>query len=323
MPKTPDMRRLCADRPHDVVPVVLFVYRRLDKLRRTLSCLRANGIPLLIVYSDGPANVSVTADVEAVRALVRAIDWCRVDLRCQDGNAGLGRSIRRGVTEVLREYDCAIVFEDDIECVPGTYEYFRRALAAYAGHPRVMSVSGYTHPRLAPAGLHLGDVYFAGRYVCWGWATWRRGWIGMSLPAPMLVLLCMLTGVNPARYGFDLVKTALEERRRNVWAARFALLHLLRRGLTVSPSVAFTNHMGFDDSTTSRGVGDPWQVVLKPNAAASPTVWPEVREHPDSAPRYQAVYGRFPNGWRAVRSLIWKLRAWLRRAWGTGRTHGA
>ena len=132
------------------IPIALFAYARPDHLRRTLACLRDNRVPLIYAFCDGPKTPDKSPLVAAVRALLREVDWCQVLLIERDENWGLGRSILAGVTEVLSRHDACLVFEDDLICVPGSYDYLSAALLHYRDDPRVMSVTGWTHPRLTP-----------------------------------------------------------------------------------------------------------------------------------------------------------------------------
>lgn len=297
------------------IPVVLFVYKRQDKLGRVLECLKLNEIPLLIVYSDGPRNASESEAVARVRDLIRSVDWCEVRLRTSAKNIGLGRSIRRGVCEALREYGSAIIIEDDIECVTGTYAYMCAALKAYEHDNRVMSISAYSHPRLVPLDVHEAP-YFDGRYSCWGWGTWRRAWRGMSIPAPVLAYLCWLIGRSPARYGSDLLVAAESEWQRNIWAARFALLHIMRRGLSLRVPWSMTNHMGFDDSTTSPGYKDVWQHPGLRPCPPIPAEWAKAEEHPQAAALNRRAYGAdiAMSRWlvRKAAGTWWRLRVRFR-----------
>ena len=43
-------------KPATSIPVALFVYNRDEILRRTLDCLKNNGVELLYVFSDGPKD---------------------------------------------------------------------------------------------------------------------------------------------------------------------------------------------------------------------------------------------------------------------------
>ena len=132
------------------IPIVLFAYNRPDCLRQTLACLRENRALLIYAFSDGPKTPEAADRVEEVRNILRSIDWCDVILCEREANLGLGVSIRTGVAEVLKEHEMIIVFEDDLICAPGAYDYLCAALRHYKDDHRVMSVTGWTHPRITP-----------------------------------------------------------------------------------------------------------------------------------------------------------------------------
>lgn len=241
--------------------------------------------------------------MDAVRRLLRAVDWCDRTVVERPANLGLGTSIRGGVSEVLARYGRVIVFEDDIECVPGTYAYLSAALERYADDPRVMSVSAWTHPELRPS-LPDGAPHFDGRFACWGWGTWRRAWEGMDVPARRLLLRCRLRGRDANRYGIDIPAMARQEEARNIWAVRFCLLHILRRGLALHPPSSLTRHMGFADSSTSPGAADPFFLPELRAAPPVPAEWPEPAEPPEMPALMQAKYG-------APAPLAVRLREWV------------
>lgn len=308
----------------ELIPVVLFVYRRPEPLKRTLDGLRANAIPLLIVYCDGLRDPADAERVAEVRRLVREIDWCPTRIVERDKNLGLGISIRTGVSEALDEFGAVVVFEDDIDCVPGSYDYMVAALRQYKDDPRVMSVGAFTHPDVCPS--ELGNhPYFDARFTCWGWGTWRRAWEGMSTPAKALLLQCRLLGKSPDRYGHDIAIWAGKEAKMNIWAVRFLLLHLRKDGLCFHPPHSLTNHEGFDESSTSTGLQDVWKLPVLETCPPLPDAWPEPIEHPAVQDLYQAKCGApvslLSRLYRKGLMLKWRFGAWLRalRAKGAAR----
>lgn len=142
-----------------------------------------------------------------VRDMLRAIDWCEVVLCERETNLGLGRSILTGAIEVLEKHESAIVFEDDLVCVPGTYDYLCAALEYYKDNSQVMSVTGWTHPLITPSDI-TDQPYFDGRSECLVWGTWTRAWQGMQEDAKTLVQKCKAEGIDVFRYGADLVAMA-------------------------------------------------------------------------------------------------------------------
>lgn len=289
------------------IPVALFAYDRPGHLGRALDALRADGVPLIYAFIDGPAEPSREENVAAVRARLRAVDWCRLELRERRQNLGLGRSIRTGVAEVLERHDALLVVEDDLVCVPGTYRYLTAALERYREREEVMSVTAWTHPRVTPG--DVGDrPYFDGRAECWLWGTWRRGWAGMERDAESLMAACVARGIEPWRYGNDLPAMAETERARNIWAVRFLYLHILRGGLCLRPPWSMVEHVGFDAAATNAAGEDRWANPPLGPAPPIPDPWPEPAEHPRCAALWRAACGGAPGG-----GALGRLRRWVRR----------
>ena len=274
-------------------PIILFAYARPEHLSRTLDCLRENQVPLIYAFSDGPHTPDKAPAVAQVRDMLRAIDWCEVNLCERKSNLGLGRSILAGVTEVLSKHEFAIIFEDDLICVPGTYRYICAALDQYRNDDRVMSVTGWTHPLVTPDDV-TDRPYFDGRAESLVWGTWARAWQGMETDAKKLMKQCKLQNINIYEYGADLVDMAKEELRMNIWAVRFLYLHILRNGLCLRPPWSMVEHIGFDASATNAKT-EPW--FKNPPLKACPPIpafWPESVQYSETASLWQRQYGSRP-----------------------------
>ena len=287
------------------IPVLLFAYARPVHLARVLAGLRANRVPLLYAFSDGAKGERDAAAVASVRAALRGVDWCEIRLTERPGNLGLGRNVLAGVDEVAAQHEGFIVFEDDLICVPGTYAWLCAALQHYAGDTRVMSVTGWTHPRVTPAGV--GSLpYFDARAECWGWGAYARSWRGMNdQTAREKMRAAADRGVVPDVCGADLPEMARDESRKNLWAVRWLYHHLLHGGLCLRPPWSMIEHIGFDVATNAALATELANAPLRP-APPVPRVWPEAREHPECRGLHRAAN---PGGWRHWwRRLRTKLR---------------
>lgn len=275
------------------IPVILFAYNRPEHLRQTLDCLRVNQIPLIYAFSDGSRTPDKASDVAQVRDMLRDIEWCEVVLCERETNLGLGRSILAGVTEVMGNHNAAIIFEDDLICVPGTYAYLCTALDQYQNDDRVMSVTGWTHPRVTPSGV-TDLPYFDGRAECWVWGTWTRTWQGMDIDAKTLIGKCKDQGVDIYRYGADLVNMAETELQQNIWAVRLLYLHILRKGLCLRPPWSMVENIGVGIEATNTKT-ESWtkNPALKP-CPKIPSQWPEPVEHPECARLHRKMCGLRP-----------------------------
>lgn len=276
-----------------VIPVALFAYNRPAHLTKTVQCLRENRVPKIYAFSDGPKTADGRAKVEEVRAILRGIDWCEISIVERPENIGLGRSIRAGVTEVLARHESVIVFEDDLVCVDGTYAYLTEALDRYRDTPNVMSVTGWTHPRITPDDV-TDQPYFDGRAECWVWGSWKRAWEAMDEDAMSLVRRCEARGIDPYVYGADLMEMATIEHERNIWAVRFLYRHIVDGGLCLRPPHSLVEHIGADADATNAFDTSAWaNPALKP-CPPVPSSWPDAVEHPQCRLLAARAYGTKP-----------------------------
>jgi hypothetical protein len=275
--------------PSDI-PLVLFVYRRPEVLRRALECFRADKVPMLHVFSDGPRDESVADEVFAVRQIIRSIDWCDWVLEESQVNLGLGVSVKRGVTVALERYGMAIFFEDDLVSVPGTYKYLVSALCKYKDEPRVMSVTGWTHPNIVPDGIGVSP-YFDGKAECWAWGTWARAWEGMEESALQIMDCCVKRSCDIEKYGTDMPKMAAEAEAKNLWAVGWWYHHMRLDGLCLRPPWSLVDQVCWDQdiSTTSTPEMMAWANPPLRECPPIPTEWPTIVENSNCSNRWRTA----------------------------------
>ncbi|HEY4300796.1 MAG TPA: hypothetical protein VGM73_07985 [Candidatus Didemnitutus sp.] len=288
------------------IPVVLFAYARPEHLARTLASLRANAVPRLIAFCDGPKGPRDSNQVGQVRAQLRAVDWTEVELVERPANLGLGKSVLAGVTEVAQRHEAFIVFEDDLICVPGTYAWMAAALRHYQDQPRVFSVTGWTHPRVQPARAGP-SAYFDARAESWSWGAYARAWRGMDQTAQSKMAAVGRSGNAADTCGADLPAMAEREERDNLWAVRWLYHHLQNGGLCLRPPVSLVRHAGFDAYATNATFDEAWSGAVLAEQAPAPVGWPMVREAVGCRALWQraapAPRGRLSRAWRRVLRL--------------------
>lgn len=294
-----------------VIPVILFAYARPEHLKKVLGCLRENGVPLIYAFADGAKGEADAVRVRQVRALLRAIDWCEVRLTERPENLGLGRNMLAGVTEVAARHGAFVVWEDDLICVPGTYDWMCAALRHYAADDRVMSVSAWTHPRVTPS--DVGDQpYFDARADCWVWGAWARSWRGMDAGTALEKMrLAQRRGVPPDAHGADLPRQAAREQARNIWAVRWLYHHLQHGGLCLRPPWTMVEHIGFDAGATNAAGSEEWaNPPLRP-LPPQPRSWPG----PEANPACKALWFAACPRTTLVARVRRKLQSSIRTIW--------
>jgi len=270
-----------------IIPIALFAYKRVEHLTKALEGLQVNRIPLVYAFSDGAKNPEDQPFVNEVREIIRAIDWCEVQIFEREKNYGLGKSIRAGVTQVLEKHEQVIVVEDDIVLRPGAYDYAVSALRHYRNDPRVMSVTMWSHPSLVPFGARNG--FFSKRFVCWGWGTYADQWKKFKGTPLEIYKECETRGVDVLKWGQDLKYQAETAEERNLWYVGFALTHFLENCVSYVPSETLTVNIGFDGSGENCGFV-PVDTDLATKPVALPDRWPLVGVRHGEARRFAGYF---------------------------------
>ncbi len=293
------------------IPIILFAYARPHHVSKTLDCLRMNQVPLIYAFSDGPRTPDKKTAVDEVRRILHSIDWCNIVISEREANLGLGRSILAGVTEVLNRHNAAIIFEDDLVCVPGTYDYLCAAMKHYQGNSPVMSVTGWTHPTVTPGNI-TDQPYFDGRAESLCWGTWASAWKPMKSNAETLMKRCKSQGIDIYRYGADLVDYARSELLQNTWAVRFLYWQILNKGLCLRPPWSMVEHIGFDKDATNAYTSGQWASTPLKQCPPLPKEWPAPVENSQCPSLWQEACGTKPvwtrRAYKSIRYTILRMK---------------
>ena len=159
-------------------PIILFVYKRLDHVIKTVSALKANPEAeqsVLYIFSDAAANAVDKDGVKAVRKYINELDGFKeVIVIERETNWGIEKSEIDGVSFVLNECGKAIVVEDDLEVCDQFLYYMNQGLYDYKDDKRVYTITGYSFLKTDTAN---DGVYGYTRSFCaWGWGTWLDRW---------------------------------------------------------------------------------------------------------------------------------------------------
>ena len=102
----------------DLAPVCLFTYNRLAETKKTIEALQQNFLATetnVFIFSDYPKNDSAKYAVTAVRSYIKNVTGFKsVTVIERDENFGLAKSIKMGVSQVIKEFGRVIVLEDDL-----------------------------------------------------------------------------------------------------------------------------------------------------------------------------------------------------------------
>ena len=249
-----------------LAPIVLFVYNRPDHTKRTLEAIKQNELADesdLYIFSDGPKKNDKESlnKVNDVRNIIHGVTGFKsVNIVEQTENQGLGKSIIKGVSDIINNYSKIIVLEDDIVTSKYFLRFMNDALNKYESVENVMQISGYTPP-IEKKGLP--DTFFMSWPDCWGWATWKRVWDKFERNPEKLmensnkqdIYKININGTNSGMWN-QIVDN--HEGRLYTWAIFFHSMVVKNKGLTLYGRNCLVENIGFDGSGDNCGLNDSY-----------------------------------------------------------------
>ena len=240
----------------ELAPIVLFVYNRPWHTRQTVKALQKNELAIeskLFIYSDAPKNEQVKNSVQEVRQYIQTINGFKsIIIRKRKQNCGLAKSIIKGVTEVINEYGCIIVLEDDLITSPMFLNYMNYYLNAYKNEHKIFSITGFNYPKNL---FNIPDdytysIYFGYRCMSWSWATWLDRWdkVDWGIKDFKTFVQDKKSKKLFNRGGDDLtdmLKSQIEE-KIDSWAIRWCHAHYKHNSYCIYPINSLIKNLGFD-----------------------------------------------------------------------------
>ncbi len=241
-------------------PVIVFAYRRADKLKACLNALSvADGHTEtdLFIYSDGAKDDNDKKDVETTREVIDRFlsdnGFKNVYIKKRNSNVGLANSIISGVSEVMESFSKVIVVEDDLIVTKDYLTYMNNALDYYEDKQNIWSVTGYTEP-LKVLKYYKHDIYYGYRGCSYGWGTWKDRWITVDWEMREYPHFKknrrLIHKLN--RSGNSMIKMLNYQMEGKIdsWAIRWCFAQSMQDRFTVYPKSTFVIDFGTDGSGT-------------------------------------------------------------------------
>lgn len=243
-----------------LAPVLLFVYNRLEHVKRAVESLQKNELAAqseLYIYSDAARTDADEEAVAEVRKYIHSIEGFKlITITERVENWGLARSIIDGVTTVVNEYGKVIVLEDDLVVAPYFLKFMNDALEVYKDEPKVGHIQAcdFTNDSSLP------DTFLIKWTGSWGWATWKRAWKYFNPDGKELLdelerkKLTYAFDFN-GKYGYTRMLRRQIAGKNNSWAIRWNASLFLNDILSLNVGKSLVQNEGFDGSGTNCGGG--------------------------------------------------------------------
>jgi len=291
--KDTDMRSLA--------PIVFFAYNRPGHTRQVLESLHRNKLAdesSLWIYVDGPkpgASPETLAAIAEVKKVVREKKWCKeVTIIEAEVNKGLVKSTTEGVTKMVNEFGKVIVMEDDNLVSAGFLTFMNDALDFYKDNPRVMHISAYTRPELAPAEVKEPTFFFY-HTTTWGWGTWKRAWDKFT-PDAMAVREAVKKKGNIKKLNMDGTFEfywglhAVAKSNMTSWNTIWHSIVFLNDGLVLYPKRSLVSNIGHDGTGTNCAPDDRFQIDYEALATEVPVTAIPLTEHEGVRKHYVGLH---------------------------------
>ena len=155
------------------VPIVLFLYKRLDTVLTIIDRLRIIKAAKIYLIGDTGKNANDIANIEEQRSKIEEyIDWeCIVIKNYAELNRGVYENIALGAKWVFEREEIAIFLEDDNLPELTFFNYCRDLLYLYQEDTRILWICGTNY--LGEFEPEDGSSYMFTRHLlpC-GWASW-------------------------------------------------------------------------------------------------------------------------------------------------------
>ncbi|PCJ15891.1 MAG: sugar transferase [Candidatus Cloacimonadota bacterium] len=237
----------------NLAPIVLFVYDRLDKTKKTINALQKNKLAKysdLYIYSDAAKSKKIQNCVDEVRQYIECINgFGKVIIIYREKNWGLANSIIDGVTSIINKYGKVIVLEDDLVTSPYFLKYMNDALLFYKNKKKVWHISGWNYLINTSS---LEDIFLWRLMNCWGWATWQDRWQSFEKNTDKIMDQFSETEIN--RFNLDGTADfwaqviANKKKKINTWAIFWYATIFKNDGLCLNPTQTFVENIGQDGS---------------------------------------------------------------------------
>jgi len=256
--------------PVSLAPILLFTYKRLETLEKTVQSLQQNELSSgseLFIFSDGAKTDEDVSSVHKVREYLKSISGFKsVHIFETRQNKGLANSIIEGVTQVINEYGKVIVLEDDLLTSPNFLLYMNQALNFYERNSKIFSVAGYSYNVPLLRKNWQKDYYVTYRTSSWGWGSWKERWNSIDwdvkgfdefINDPKEIKRFLLLGRDVNR----LLKNQMTG-KMDSWAIRMCFSQFKQNKLTIYPKVSKIQNIGFMPGATHTVRGKRFRTIL-------------------------------------------------------------
>ena len=239
----------------DLAPVVIFAYKRPEKLKDLITSLKKNSElknTKIIFYVDKYKDESEKKNnLEVIGIIKKHCENLNFEIIHNSQNLGLKNNILNGVDKSLNKYSKAIFLEDDLLVSNNFLNYMNKALNIYEKHKHVKHISGYNLPSFLGKN---NSSYFTPYMSCWGWATWSDRWnendnFSNNLISNLSKNIRLKFTIYGLEKDFESQLIRNQNKEIHTWAIYWFQHIFLSNGFCLNPKKTLVQNTGDDESS--------------------------------------------------------------------------
>jgi hypothetical protein len=238
--------------------VTYFAYNRPEhfenSLKSAVSELGGKGLHW-VIYIDGPKLKDSIQKQDKIKQICKKYLYDEIfQTKLRPTNLGLCNNVIHGLTETLEEYDYSIVLEDDLELLPGAYDFIISSINKY-DFSQIYQLSLFSY-----FSSKNKDCFLLPVSTSWGWVINKQRWmqfvefISDNFDAGKILKSQTEFDMNNS-YPFSKMLKMQLLGKRSSWAILFYSFVFVNKGACLYPPVSFINNNGFDGSGTHGSFG--------------------------------------------------------------------
>lgn len=237
-------------------PIILFVYRRVNKLKKVIESLRKNKLSVfseIYIFSDGYKNLQDKKDVLEVRKFLKKLNgFKKVKIIYRRQNFGLAKNIINGTGKILKIKKMGIILEDDIIVSPNFLYFMNFCLDKFKDEKKIWHINAWNYKIKE---LPCSDIFYWRGMHCWGWATWHDRWINFNKNPSQLIKSFDNKAIKQFNYDgyYNFWNQVLRnhQKKLNTWAIFWYATIFFNNGLCLSPRESLASNIGYDSKATN------------------------------------------------------------------------
>ena len=247
-------------------PILFIVFNRPYETKKVFEAIKLAQPEKLYISADGPRLNNKNDDLkcrEVKDIFVSQINWtCKVETNFRNQNLGCRLAVSSAIDWFFENEEEGIILEDDTLPEKSFFPFCEELLYKYRNDSRIGIISG---DNFGFGFKRNNDSYYYTKYThIWGWASWRRSWMGYDHNMKDYTQFLEEDRLNDIfpdlierifwKENFDKVT----QNNFDTWDFQLVYHNFKNNKLNIMPSINLVTNIGFNKDATHTTLDSPY-----------------------------------------------------------------